>query len=121
QDIFALRLAQKLQDASAAAHYSELVGRHPSGQLLTAYRRTMRNAPAGDLGRHFHRELQRASDKSADFRSTYLLAVRVERRSIAAAIFCGDRLEYTQMRHLSSTKDKALAGAVGFINWLLES
>ena len=50
-----------------------------------------------------------------------MLAVRVERRSIAAAVFCGERLEYTQMRHLSSTKEKALSSAVGFVDWLLES
>ena len=54
-------------------------------------------------------------------RSVNLLAVRVERRSIAAAVFCGDHLEYTQMRHLSSTKEKALSSAVGFVDWLLES
>jgi len=121
RDIFALRLAQKLRDAPAAAHYSALADEHSAARLLTAYRRTIRNAPDGDLGRRFHVELQRASDNSSDIRSANLLAVRVERRSIASAVFSGERLEYTQMRHLSSTKEKALSSAVGFINWLLES
>ena len=121
QDVFALRLAQKLRDATAAGHYAALVAEYSQSRLITAYRRTVRSAPDGDLGRRFHVELQRASDNSSDSRSVNLLAVRVERRSIAAAVFCGDHLEYTQMRHLSSTKEKALSSAVGFVDWLLES
>lgn len=121
RDVFAFRLAQKLRDAPAAAHYAALADEHSAARLLTAYRRTVRNAPDGDLGRRFHVELQRASDNTSDIRSANLLAVRVERRSIAAAVFAGERLEYTQMRHLSSTKQKALSSAVGFVNWLLDS
>lgn len=121
QDLFTLRLAQKLRDATAAGHYAALVAEYSQARLITAYRRTVRSAPDGDLGRRFQDELQRASDNSSDIRSAKLLAVRVERRSIAAAVFCGDHLEYTQMRHLSSTKEKALSSAVGFVNWLLES
>ena len=121
QDIFALRLAHKLRDAPATEHYAAVAAEYSQARLITAYRRTVRSAPDGDLGRHFHAELERASDNSSDMRAANLLAVRVERRSIAAAVFCGDHLEYTQMRHLSSTKEKASSSAVGFIDWLLES
>src|SRR5437868_786348 len=91
QEFFALRLAQKLRDAPAVGHYAALAAEHSAARLLTAYRRAVRSAPVGDLGRRFHVELQRASDKSPDPRSINLLAVRVERRSIAAAVFCGER------------------------------
>jgi hypothetical protein len=121
QDLFALRLAQKLGDAPAAGHYAALVAEHSQARLLTAYRRAVRNAPDGDLGGRFHAELERASDNRSDMRGANLLAVRVERRSIAAAVFHGEQLEYTQMRHLSSVKEKALSSAVGFVNWILES
>jgi hypothetical protein len=50
-----------------------------------------------------------------------LVALRVERRSVAAAIFRGHRLEYTQIRQLSSAKDRAFVSAVGFINWIADS
>jgi hypothetical protein len=48
-----------------------------------------------------------------------LIAIRIERRTVAAAFFRGEHLEYTDARQLSSAHDKALASAVGFINWLL--
>lgn len=121
QDLFALRLAQKLGDTPAAGHYAALAVEHSEARLLTAYRRTIRNAPDRDLGRRFHSELERASDNTSDMRSANLLAVRVERRSIAAAVFYGEQLEYTQVRHLPSAKEKASSSAVGFVNWLLET
>ena len=50
-----------------------------------------------------------------------LLAVKVERRAIASAIFIGDRLDYTQVRQLSSVPDKAEGSAIGFVNWMVMS
>jgi hypothetical protein len=47
------------------------------------------------------------------------MAIRVERRAVAAAVFQGDHLEYTDARQLSSVHDKALVSAVGFANWML--
>jgi hypothetical protein len=38
---------------------------------------------------------------------------------VAAAIFRGGHLEYSDSRQLSSTRDKAGASAVGFVDWLL--
>jgi hypothetical protein len=121
QDIFALGLAQKLGDTPAAAYYAALAAEHPQARLVTAYRRTVRSTPGGDLGRRFHTEFERASDHGSDQRTANLLAVRVERRSIAVAVFYGEHLEYTQVRQLASIREKAVSSAVGFINWLLES
>ena len=54
REYFALRLAQKLDDAAAARHYGELLEHYSEDQLLVAYRRarspiglTRPGAPAG--------------------------------------------------------------------------
>src|ERR1022692_1259245 len=119
RDIFALRLAQKLNDASAAAHYAMLAADHSEDHLLPAYRRTLRESSNGDLGRRFHRELERTGDPGSDHRCAKLLSIRVERRAVAAAVFHGEHLDYTQVRQLSSSREKAVSSAIGFVNWLL--
>jgi hypothetical protein len=53
--------------------------------------------------------------------ATAIAAFRIERRSVAAAIFQGTRLEYTDMRQLPVDPEKAEASALGFINWILSS
>lgn len=118
-ELFALRLAQKLNDALAASHYAELAGQHSEAALLAAFRQTLRSRPQQDLGRRFHVELQRGHGNGCSDRTMSLIAIRVERRSIAAAIFIGDRLSYTQVRQLSSNRDKSLGSAAGFVDWLL--
>lgn len=119
QDLFALRLAQKLGDAPAAAHYAALLAENSEAQLLLAYRRAVRNRVGGDLGRRFHAELERTHPNFQNDCGPALISVRVERRAVAAAVFRDDHLEYADSRQLSSANDKALASAVGFINWML--
>ncbi len=121
QDLFALRLAQKLEDIRAAEHYVMLASKYSENRLLNAYRHAVRGSPAGELGRRFHLELQRASDHGPGLSCEKLLAIRVERRAIAGALFHGRHLEYTQVRQLSSNREKAVASAVGFITWMLET
>jgi hypothetical protein len=118
-ELFALRLAQKLDDVSAVGHYLALVDSHSESQLLCAYRRTLQGHPSGDLGRRFVAELARVHTNGHHQQQPDLMAVRVERRSVAAAVFHGDHLEYADARQLSSARDKALASAVGFVNWML--
>ncbi len=48
-----------------------------------------------------------------------MAAFRVERRSVAAAIFHGTHLEHTDMKQLPSEGEKAEAGTVGFVNGIL--
>ena len=118
-DLFALRLAQKLNDAVAVRHYAMLADTHPESQLLSAYRRTVRNVGNNDLGRQFHSQLERAPPNGSTDRCSKLIAIRVERRAVAACIFYGHRIEYTDTRQLSSDSNKALDSAVGFIVWML--
>ncbi len=118
QDLFALRLAQKLHDEKAVAHYASLASEYSEFRLLTAYRRALRRATNGDLGRLFQDELERAGDYGPEWRPN-LLALRVERRSVASAVFYGSHIEYTQVRQLASSREKALASATGFVRWLV--
>lgn len=119
EDIFALRLARKLRDEAAASHYARLTEQHTLGRLLVAHRSALRTGHGGDLGRRFHAELERISEDQPRPRTSTLLALRIERRCIAVAVFVGTRVDYTEVRHLSSSKDKALGSAVRFVTWLL--
>jgi len=119
-DLLALRLAQKLGEAKAVGHFVILADRYTEAQLLCAYRRTLRTNGEGDPARRFHVELERTSGNTDHVPPSSLISIRVERRAIAAAIFTGDHLEYTDARQLSSAREKALASTVGFINWMLE-
>jgi hypothetical protein len=118
-ELFALRLARKLGEAPAARHFVSLAGNYSETQLLNAYHRTLHAEPAGDLARRFHLELQQIhANGSSNGQSTNLMAVRVERRSVAVVIFHGTHSEYTQVRQLSSAHGKALESAVNFVNWV---
>jgi len=119
-ELFALRLAQKLDDAPAVGHYVTLAENHSESQLLCAYRRTLRANGNGDRGRVFHRELEHTRANGSHERNAGLISIRVERRTVAAAIFHGDHLEYADSRQFSSDHERALASAVGFVNWMLE-
>jgi len=50
-----------------------------------------------------------------------LAAFRVERRSIAVAVFIGTRLDYADSRELAAAHNKAEASAVSFINWVVSA
>jgi len=67
----------------------------------------------------FLAELRRAQPDLGYHGGVRLVSLRVERRAVAVAIFHGDHLEYTDVRQLSSSKDKASASALGFVCWIL--
>ncbi len=51
-----------------------------------------------------------------------IAALKIERRSIAVAVFSHDeRLDYTQVRQLSSDPQQAQASAVRFLNWIINT
>ena len=50
-----------------------------------------------------------------------LASFRVERRSIAVAIFIGNQLDYSQTRQLPGDADRAATSLTGFVNWILDS
>jgi len=47
-----------------------------------------------------------------------LVAFRIERRIISAAVFAGHHLEHADTRHLASRYPKALDSATGYVNWI---
>ena len=114
QEFFALRLACRLDDSSAAGHYAELAVQYSEGQLLTAYRRAL--STHLDAARRFHRELEplRGHNCSTESRSR-LCAIRIERRAVAVAILNGEHLQHVDARQLSSSPDKAMESASTFI------
>jgi hypothetical protein len=118
-EFFALRLAAKLGDAGAAHHYAELTKEHSMGQLLSAYGRAL--VSNLDVARRFHRELEPLRDKSIGTGwGSRLAAIRIERRAVAVATLTGDHLKHADARQLSSSPNKALGSATGFVTRFLE-
>lgn len=125
--LFVLHLARKLGEPEAAEHYAELARQHSDETLLLAYRRTLNHGhPSRDLARSFHVELATAREQDPRQRQDgegnrlgNLLAIKVERRAVAAAVFVGDKLDHHDARSLSSQQEKAQASALGFLIWIL--
>jgi hypothetical protein len=109
-------LATKLNDAVAARHYATLTEQHSEGRLFLAYQRAValgRNTP---LARSFHGELESLGNRNGIYRPKHrLIAIRIERRTIAIAILNANHLEFTDVRHLSSSADQALGSAASFV------
>jgi hypothetical protein len=119
QEFFALRLAARLGEAASAGHFAQLADQYSEGQLLAAYRRAI--ASHHDLGRRFHFELEslRAARTTDGSGAGNLLAIRIERRAVALAVFSGDHLRHADARQLSSVPDKALDTAASFVTRFL--
>jgi len=120
-DFFALCLAHKLGDFDSAAHYASLASQVGQDALLVAYTRAKKHVLGGEnLPMRFHQELVHV--KAAFVESPgKLLSLRIERRTIAAAVFIGTRLDFTQARELSSVPAKAAASTAGFLGWLTQT
>ncbi len=120
-DLFALRLASKLGDATAIRHYVELLGQHSEESLLIAFRRVFALGVVSNPARRFHAELARLNGRNGqEPASKRLIAIRIERRAVAVAISQGANLEHAQVRQLSSSSDKAIASAAIFVERILE-
>jgi len=119
-EFFALRLAIKLDDEKAASHYASLLTQRGRDALLVAYGRAKkRPGTGGDLARRFHDELTGTNGQHLGS-SGKLLALKIERRTVSAAGFCGTRLEFTDSRELSSVASKAIASSSGFLDWVCQ-
>jgi len=120
-ELFALRLASKLNDVIAVRHYVELVEQHSEESLLIAYRRVFASGTVSDPARRFHVELARLNGRNGhESAIKWLIAIRIERRAVAVAVSYGTMLEHAQVRQLSSSSDKAIASAAIFIERILE-
>ena len=122
REYFALRLAQKLDDAVTVRHYVELAEHYSEAQLLSAYRRAKATGSHLDPARSFHMELKRLEGRPGDEPAILrLAAIRIERRAVAVVILEGEHLATPpQVRQLSSNSDKALGSAASFISRILE-
>jgi hypothetical protein len=47
-----------------------------------------------------------------------LVAIKIERRSLAVALFIGTHLDYTHVHNLPSDRGKAETSAMGLVRWL---
>src|SRR4051794_20739893 len=89
-ELFALRLASKLNDIVAVPHYVELVEQHSEESLLVAYRRVFASGTVSNPARRFHAELVRLNGRNGHESATkWLIAVRIERRAVAVAVSYG--------------------------------
>lgn len=119
-DYFVLRLANALGEPAASAHYALLTSQYPESVLLCAYRKAVdtnpdRSAPVfheilTTLNGHGRRDLPRRR----------LMAIRIERRTVAMALFIGTHLEGWRIRQLPSDSKRAEASCVGFVREVLE-
>lgn len=122
REVFVLCLARKLGEPAAVEHYLGSAGEHSDETLLLAYRRTFNHSqPPRDVGRRFHAELAAAREQYDHVQAGRLLAIKVERRSIAVAVFIASTLDFHDVRQLSSQADKAEASAIGFLNWVISN
>jgi hypothetical protein len=122
-ELLALRLAHKRPDARAVAHYADVLARFSEPQVLGAFHRATNGQTPEDWGKTFHRELAHVLTKNsfaAGGSPSRVLGLRVERRAIAAAVFYGNGLEYTQVKQLPSNHNKVLGSALAFVAWLLD-
>lgn len=122
EDFFALQLAYRLHEPSAAQHYADLLGHYSVEQLLTAFQRATTRGSHSDPARSFHDELRRLGDREVKvIQDRRLAAIRMERRGIAVAILSGYHLEYPPLvRQLASNIDKAQNSAAGFISSVIQ-
>ncbi len=121
QEFFALRLAAKLGEGSAAQHYAKLAEHHSESQLLVAFHRATASGDGAGVARRFHVELDRLRERNgSNLEKNRIAAIRVERRAVAVAILTAEHLEYTQPRQLASVPEKAIASAVSFVCRMIE-
>ena len=119
-EYFALRLARLLGEPEAAAHYAMLASQYSQFKLLSAYRRTACVAEPSNRTRAFHEFLSaHGSGGSNGVPHPRLLAVRVERRAVAVAVFSGLHLEGRRVLQLSSDPARAATSTAGFIREVL--
>jgi hypothetical protein len=114
-DYFTLRLAKGLGEPEAANHYAVLASEHSEAKMLCAYRKAI-TTQEGRPAKVFHEYLASGGgDGSQNLPRPRLMAVRIERRVVAIALFSGTHLEGWRVRTLTSDPDQAEATTKAFI------
>lgn len=119
-ELLALRIAQKLGDVKAAKSYVALTQQHTESRMLYAYRAALRSADTNNYWKHFKEAIQNGNGNGGNGHNSTLLAIRVERRTVAATIFKGNRLEFADARQLTSSLEKAIFSSIKFLAWILD-
>ena len=119
-DYFVLNLARRLGEPEAAEHYRVLASQHSHSTLLCAYRRANdtnpdRTAPV------FHEILESLNGHSKRrLPQPRLMAIRIERRTVAMALFAGTHLEGWRVRQLPSDAKRAEESCTEFSSAVLD-
>jgi hypothetical protein len=116
-EYFALRLAHRLGEPEAAAHYAILASQYPLHTLLCAFQKAV--AGSKEPSRVFHEHLSSGGTGNGNAAHPRLAAIRVERRTIAVAIFAGTHLEGRRVLQLSSDPNRAESSTAAFIRSVL--
>jgi hypothetical protein len=118
-ELLALRLAQKLDDAAAVAHYAHVLGETSEERVLYALKRAITAPGSNSLAERFRELMRKRNGQISSTPDIRTAAFKCERRSVAVAVFSGDQLDYTQVRQLSSSPDRATASVAGFVNFVV--
>ncbi len=119
-EYFVLQLAKKLGDPAAAPHYVVLASQYSEAALLCAYRKALEINPSRPAAM-FHQILKsfgghgsRATSKGR------IMAIRIERRAVAMALFAGTQLEGWRVRQLPSDSRQTEDSCIGFVSAVLD-
>jgi|SRR5579872_4846210 len=120
-EYFALRLASLLGEPEAAPHYAMLASQYSLPKLLCAYRRAVTTAQKGQRpAQVFHNYLSANGARGGNgVPHPRLMAVRIERRAVAVAVFSGLHLEGRRVLQLSSDSTRAEESSSSFIREVL--
>jgi hypothetical protein len=120
-EYFALRLAHHLGEPGAAAFYAILVSQYPLHNILSALSKmngsaTGRERPGRILQGYLNKN---GTNGTKSIPRPRLLAIRVQRRIIAVAVFEGTDLKGHRVLHLSAEPSAAAASVAGLIKQVL--
>jgi hypothetical protein len=119
-DYFVLRLAKALGEPAAAPHYAVLASQHTQSILLCAYRKAMDTNPDHPAPA-FHQILESLNGHgNRPLPRPRMMAIRIERRAVAMALFGGTQLEGWRVRQLPSDSMRAEDSCVGFVRTVLD-
>ena len=118
-EYFALRLARGLGEPAAAAHYAVLTSQHTFGRLVHAYHKAT-SSKSDKPSAVFHDILTSAHvHHGYEMDGPEMMAIRIERRSVAVALFAGIHLLGRRSLQLSSDAGRAENSATSFVREIL--
>lgn len=121
EQFVALQVARALHDEEHAADYLSAAGRFPLATILVAYRVLNAYGPPADrISHHFRTVLLNVQGRGITNSEAQVLSLRIGRRTVAIAVFCGLNLELVRVRELPSDPLAAEGSAAAFISRVLD-